>query len=101
MMIYCRTMKRKSVRDEVVSKGYLTDELAEFRAGIINQLDGRIESKFKNYTNKVLTGQDKIMKEIQDMREEDAAGTLQMRRLEKTVDSHEKRITRLESPTTT
>lgn len=83
----------KSKRDELVTKGYLTDEFAEFRAGLIDQLDLR----YKKYFNKILTGQDGIMKELQDMREENAAGTLHFERLDDKINNHEKRIKRLES----
>lgn len=99
-------MKNKFVRSEVVTKGHLSDEFSELkkdlreemldlREGIIDQVD----SKMKRHNDKVLAGLDKISKELQDMREEDAAGTLQMRRLNEKVDNHEKRIARLESPT--
>lgn len=88
-------MKKQSKLDEPVTKGYLTDELAEFRAGLIDQLDKRMDAKF----DKVLAGQDKIIKELQDMREENAAGTLHFERLDEKVENHEKRITRLESAT--
>lgn len=78
------------------TKQELREELLDQREGIIDQVD----SKMKRYKDEVLQGLDKISKELQDMREEDAAGTLQIRRLGKTVDSHEKRITDLESPQT-
>lgn len=90
-------MKKQSVREEVVTKGFLTDTLADFREGLIDQMDQRIETKFKAYTNKVLTGLDKVMKELETMREENAAGTLQARRFEEQVEDHEKRIKQLES----
>ena len=86
-------MKKKSVRNEVVTKGYLTDELAEFRAGLIDQMDQRIDKKFDKVHNTL----DKIVGELQDMREENAAGIIQERRLQKQVDNHEKRIKILEA----
>lgn len=86
-------MKKKTFRDEVVTKGYLTDELADFREGLVDQLDKRYGQHF----NRILDGQDKIMKELETMREENAAGTLIGHRLQKKVEDHEKRIKKLES----
>lgn len=85
-------MKKKTFRDELVTKGYLTDQLADFREGLIDQLDKRYGQHF----NKILDGQDKIMKELETMREESAAGELQDRRLKEKVEDHENRIKRLE-----
>lgn len=113
-------MKKKSIRDEIVTREHLTDEISEFkkdlkeemldlREGIVDQVD----SKMKRYKNEVLAGLDKISKELQDMREENAAGSLRFERLDDKVDDHDlpamlaqalqagKRITTLESATTT
>ena len=87
-------MKKKSVRGELVTRGYLIDTLADFREGLIDQLD----TKNRRYKDEIMTGIDKVVKELQDMREENAAGTLHLERLDETVDDHEKRITRLETP---
>lgn len=46
--------------------------------------------------DEIMTGQDKIVKELQDMREENAAGILQTRRVESTLEDHEDRIKTLE-----
>ena len=76
----------------MVTKGHLTDELAEFRAGLFEQLD----TNNRKYKDEILTSMDKVVKELQDMREENAAGTLHFERLDGKVEDHEKRITRLE-----
>lgn len=85
----------QDLREEMRTiKGDLREEMLDVREGIIDQ----VNSKMKLYNNEVLTRLDGISKEPQDMREENAAGTLQYRRLREDVDSHEKRITRLKSP---
>jgi len=115
-------MKKKTFRDELVTKGYLTDKLADFSEALIDQIDSRmdkrigqvedrldkridrvehridqVESNLDKKFDRVYISLDKVIKELQDMREEDAAGNLQERRLEKKVEDHEKRIKNLES----
>ena len=57
----------------------------------------KVDDKNKKYKDEILTGLDKVMNELQTMREEDAAGTLQLLRLREDVDGHEKRLSKLES----
>jgi len=83
-----------SVLEDYPTRRELKEELLDLREGIIDQVD----SKMKKYNDKVLTGLDKISKELQDMREENAAGTLHFERLDEKVEDHEKRINALESP---
>lgn len=88
---------KKDIREEMrAMKGDLREEMLDLRGGLIDQ----VNDKMKLYKDEVLTRLDGISKELQDMREEDAAGTLQFRRLDGKVDSHEKRITRLDPPQT-
>lgn len=87
---------KKDIREEMrAMKGGLREEMLDLREGIIDQ----VNDKMKLYKDEVITRLDGISKELQDMREEDAAGTLQFRRLDGKVEDHEKRITTLESPT--
>ncbi|OGH17253.1 MAG: hypothetical protein A3C30_01450 [Candidatus Levybacteria bacterium RIFCSPHIGHO2_02_FULL_40_18] len=74
----------------------LKEEVLDLREGIVDQVNG----KMKLYKDEVLTKLDGISKELQDLREENAASTLHFERLDEKVDNHEKRIARLE-PTQT
>jgi len=56
----------------------------------------RVDERFNEINDKILTSADKIMKRLDDLDAENAAGTLQMRRLTVTTDNHEKRIAALE-----
>jgi len=58
----------------------------------------RYDEKNKGYRDQILTGIDGVMKELETMREENAAGTSLIRRLTDRVDDHETRFTKLESP---
>lgn len=62
----------------------------------IEKVDEKLDQKF----DRVMTTLDGIAKGVADLQEENAAGTLQYRRLRNDVDGHEKRITRLESTQT-
>ncbi|MDP3244049.1 MAG: hypothetical protein Q8M83_00045 [bacterium] len=57
------------------------------------------DEKNRGYKDEVLTGLDSVMKELETMREESTIGVHQTRELREDVDDHEKRITKLESPT--
>lgn len=64
------------------------------------QIDERFEQIDKQFTDvkdRILTSEDKIMKRLDDLDSDNAAGTLQTRRLTVRVDNHEKRISSLES----
>ena len=56
----------------------------------------QLDETNKGYKDEIMTGLDKIMGELQTIREESAAGTLQLQRLRKDVDNHEERISSLE-----
>jgi archaellum component FlaC len=83
--------------------GGLKSEFKTTKKSLFSQiltLEERIEhmdEKNKKYKDEMLTGLDKVMGELQAMREEDAAGTLQIQRLREDVDNHDKRISKLES----
>ncbi len=59
------------------------------------------DSKNRTYRDEILTGLDKVMKELETMREENTVGTFQIRELRDEVDNHEIRIKKLESPSLT
>lgn len=54
------------------------------------------DEKNRGYIDKVLTGLDKVMKELETIREDNVIGTDQTRELRIDVDNHEKRILTLE-----
>lgn len=57
----------------------------------------RYDEKNRAYRDQILTGLDKVMKELETMREESTLGVHQTRELRKKVDDHGKRIKKLES----
>ncbi|OGH23138.1 MAG: hypothetical protein A3F31_04060 [Candidatus Levybacteria bacterium RIFCSPHIGHO2_12_FULL_38_12] len=64
------------------------------------RLEERIENSDENaieYRDQILTKLDKVMGELQTMREENTVGAYQIRELREKVDGHELRITRLEN----
>jgi len=58
----------------------------------------RYDDKNRGYKDQILTGLDKVMKDLETIREEMTVGTHQMRKLKEEVDTHRKRISKLESP---
>lgn len=63
----------------------------------LNEAFDKYDGKNRSYRDEILTGLDKVMKELETMREETTVGTFQIRELREEVDGHEKRITKLES----
>lgn len=57
------------------------------------------DEKNRGYRDEILTGLDKVMKELETIREDNIVGTHQIRELRVDVDSHEKRISSLEQAT--
>ena len=51
---------------------------------------------FKKYHNESMKRLDEIMAELQNIREDNAIGTYQIRELRENVDDHEKRLTKIE-----
>lgn len=87
-----------------ITEEFLEEKLEEKILGLrenlreeISIMQDHLDDKNRKYKDEVLTGLDKVMKELSDMREENAAGTLQLRRLTIQGEDHEKRITNLES----
>ena len=115
-------MKQKSNSSQVVTKAYLDKALDErfglydkkmedrfrgidgrFKLSEINtdikleNLERKIDEKAQRYRDQVLTSNDKIVRELEVMREENTIGFNQIGRLNKQVSNHEKRIKILES----
>lgn len=68
--------------------------------GRMEGFEGRMEKSDENakrYRDQILTRLDGVMGELQTMREENTIGAYQTSELQKQVDSHEKRIARLEN----
>ena len=97
-------MKQKSDYSQVVTKAYLDKTLdqrfllndAKFDLKLEN-LERKIDEKAQKYRDEVLTSNDKIIKELEVMREENIIGFNQIARLGRQVSNHEKRIKILES----
>ncbi len=83
-------MKKKNDSLEVVTKVFLEIKLDEVKRDI--------DDKAKGYRDEILTKLDGVMGELQTIREENTVGAYQTRELREEVDSHEKRIRRLEKP---
>lgn len=56
-----------------------------------------LDEKFKSFEDKLFNRLDEVMSELETIREEQTIGFHQFKELEKKVDKHEERITRLES----
>ena len=82
------------VTEEILEKK-LGSEFALFRIEMDGKFDN-LDEKNRGYRDQILTGLDGVMKELQDMREENAASTLHFERNDETLENHEKRITTLE-----
>ncbi|OGH17486.1 MAG: hypothetical protein A3C97_00425 [Candidatus Levybacteria bacterium RIFCSPHIGHO2_02_FULL_37_11] len=98
-------MKKIKQNSDIITRGILREELEITRKDLRIELDVSLEKvvrdvdeKNREYRDQVLTGLDGVMKELETMREENAAGTSLIRRLTDRVDDHEIRITKLESP---
>ena len=83
-------MKKKNDSLEVVTKVFLEIKLDEVKRDI--------DDKAKGYRDEILTKLDGVMGELQTIREENTVGAYQTRELREEVDSHKKRIRRLEKP---
>lgn len=77
----------------------LDQKLAVLEARTEIKLDGlerRIDDNAQKYRDQILNSNDKIAKELEQMREDRTIEDGQNRRLKKQVDSHEERIKKLE-----
>lgn len=74
--------------EEVVTKGF-------FRSELEKELE-KVRTEAKNYHDEVLNGLDGVVKELENMREDNTIGTYQIREVREQSEDHEKRITKLE-----
>lgn len=95
-------LMQKGLRDEM---GVMKQDLEEKLSGLggslreeMSVMEESLDGKNRKYRDEILTGLDKVMKELETMREENTVGSYQTRELREEVDNHEKRITKLESP---
>ncbi len=75
---------------KVVTEDFLEEKLLDLREGIIDHVD----TKNRQYKNEIMTGLDKVMKELETMREENTVRDYQF---SEKFNNHEQRITKLES----
>ena len=88
-------MKRKNPLSENATKGDLLILKNDFESKL-NDLEQKIDSKAQRYRDEILTSNDKIVKELGAMREENIIGSGQTSQLRDNVEGHEKRIKNLE-----
>lgn len=92
-------MKQKGKSQELVTKGYLKEELGilETRINIkFDKLKREIDDNAQKYRDQVLTKIDGVMGQLETLREDSLIGAHQTRELRKQVDDHEKRLVQLE-----
>lgn len=77
-------MKQKIDLSDLVTKPYL-DEVVE-----------GIDEKAKEYRDQILTSNDKLMKKLETMQDENTIGSGQTSKLREQANDHEKRIKHLE-----
>lgn len=73
----------------------LKTEIALFGIEVDEKLD-KLDEKNKSYRNDIMTRIDKVLKELVEMREDNAASTLHFERNDEAMSIHDKRITALE-----
>lgn len=73
----------------------LRTEISFLSIEVDEKLD-RLDEKNRGYRDQILTGIDKVVKELQDMREENAASTLHFERTDEKLKEHDIRIKTLE-----
>lgn len=79
--------------DEVVTKSYLTQTLHAFGKKLEERITERVEGKV---SKRILESEDRIMKELKEMREEFDAHQFSHQRINDEINGHENRITNIE-----
>ena len=88
-------MKKK---DRIITESLIDEKLKDFpRKDDLKQVVQDMSDQIYDKLGKIQNTQDKILKELVDMRDEDAAGTLHFDKVDKTLNNYEKRLTALES----
>lgn len=89
-------MKQKNSSPNLVTKGFLKDELTSFETRVdikLDRLERRIDDNAQNYRDQILTSNDKLAKTLEAIREDIEIGNFQIKR---GVEDHETRIKHLE-----
>ncbi len=84
-------MKQKNPLSENATKGDLLK--LEFK---ITDLEQKVDNKAQKYRDQILTSNDKLMKKLEEMQDENIIGSNQTSQLNDTAEDHEKRIKILE-----
>lgn len=85
-------------KDKLVTESYLDQRLANFATkDDLKQVVQDVSNQIYDKLDTIQTTQDKILKELVNIREEDAASTLHFERNDESISDHEKRIASLES----
>lgn len=91
--------KPTAKKNNLVTKTYLNQELKLLEMRITLKFDDfakRIDENAQKYRDQILISNDKVAKELEEMRQENTIGSHQIRQLNDQVDNHEKRIKKLE-----
>jgi len=87
---------RAFMNETFATKEDMAMSVANLEEGMNKKLDKQDEN-IRKFKNQILTGQDKILKELEDIRQDNAASILHFERNDESVANHEKRITALET----
>lgn len=100
-------MKQKNLKDDYITKKYFDEKLNErfdaFAEGIRKEMQftvdtaiEKLERKMQQTNDRLFNILDKIVKELEEIREDKVIGIHQTKKLQGQVDNHDKRIKRLE-----
>lgn len=84
--------------DDIVTKQFLEEKFLGLREDLREEISingDSLDEKNRGYRDQILTGLDRVMKELETMREENTVGGHQVG---EKLDDHERRITKLETP---
>lgn len=87
--------KLKKILEAHPTQKYLQIEIALMHI-LIDENSKALDDKNRGYRDEILTGLDKVVKELQEIRDENAASTLHFERNGESIKNHETRIKTLE-----
>lgn len=97
------SMKQKKSSAEYITKSFFERSITQLLQGIRREIEfsaetviEKLERKMQEHNDANLTRLDKIVKELENMREDRIIGDNQSKQVRQQVDNHEKRIKRLE-----
>lgn len=97
-MFEMRLDKKFATKEDL--KGFATKEglsILEMRVALkFDDFARRIDENAQKYRDQILNSNDKVVKELETMREENIVGSHQVLRLNKKVGNHGKRISKIE-----